>query len=80
MESSFTSDNGGDETDFPTTKEIMFQYAKRVNGNWDLKEFEKECKTDWDTVIVAAASIDETLRPNCIYRKSTTSLTKTQII
>ncbi|KAL0731120.1 hypothetical protein Bca4012_027214 [Brassica carinata] len=52
MESSFTSDNGGDETDFPTTKEIMFQYAKRVNGNWDLKEFEKECKTDWDTLLL----------------------------
>ncbi|KAH0856687.1 hypothetical protein HID58_084948 [Brassica napus] len=43
-ESSSTSDNGRHETDFPTTAmEIIW-----VNGTWNLKQFEKEGKTDWD--------------------------------
>ena len=45
---------GGEETDLTTTTtEIKFQDAKWVNGTWDLKQFEKEGKTDWDSVIVA---------------------------
>ncbi|KAF8096234.1 hypothetical protein N665_0313s0007 [Sinapis alba] len=55
-ESSPASENVGDETDLPTTTtDIKFQDAKWVNGTWDLKQFEKDGKTDWDSVIVAEA-------------------------
>ncbi|KAL0715388.1 hypothetical protein Bca4012_064710 [Brassica carinata] len=47
----------------PTTKEIMFQYAKWVNGNWDLKEFEKECKTDWDSAVAGVPNIKDGYNP-----------------
>ena len=58
-ESPSASENGavgGEEIDDMTTTtmtEIKFQDAKWVNGTWDLKQFEKEGKTDWDSVIVA---------------------------
>lgn len=30
-----------------------FEDARWVNGTWDLKQFEKDGKTDWDDVIVS---------------------------
>lgn len=36
-----------------TTKDIKFEDAKWINGTWDLKKFERNGKTDWDSVIVA---------------------------
>ncbi|WZZ75500.1 hypothetical protein YC2023_086870 [Brassica napus] len=38
------------KTTEPFTK---FEDARWVNGTWDLKQFEKDGKTDWDDVIVA---------------------------
>ncbi|KAG2264675.1 hypothetical protein Bca52824_071754 [Brassica carinata] len=56
---------GGEETDLTTTTtEIKFQDAKWVNGTWDLKQFEKEGKTDWDSVIVAEAKRRKWLEDN----------------
>lgn len=31
----------------------LFEDARWVNGTWDLKQFEKSGKTDWDAVIDA---------------------------
>ncbi|CAH8388810.1 unnamed protein product [Eruca vesicaria subsp. sativa] len=47
-----------------TTTEIKFKDAKWVNGTWDLKQFEKEGKTDWDSVIVAEAKRRKWLEDN----------------
>ncbi|KAL0737309.1 hypothetical protein Bca4012_013519 [Brassica carinata] len=58
---------GGEETDLTTTTtttEIKFQDAKWVNGTWDLKQFEKEGKTDWDSVIVSEAKRRKWLEEN----------------
>ncbi|KAJ0240605.1 Light-harvesting complex-like protein 3 isotype 2 [Hirschfeldia incana] len=56
---------GGEETDLTTTTtEIKFKDAKWVNGTWDLKQFEKEGKTDWDSVIVAEAKRRKWLEDN----------------
>lgn len=66
-ESSSASKNGaveGEEIDLTTTTEIKFQDAKWVNGTWDLKQFEKEGKTDWDSVIVAEAKRRKWLEDN----------------
>ncbi|KAJ0252758.1 Light-harvesting complex-like protein 3 isotype 2 [Hirschfeldia incana] len=64
-ESSSASENGGEETDLPTTTtEIKFGDAKWVNGTWDLKQFEKDGKTDWDSVIVAEAKRRKWLEDN----------------
>lgn len=58
-ESPSASENGAvgaqeiDDMTTTTMTEIKFQDAKWVNGTWDLKQFEKEGKTDWDSVIVA---------------------------
>ncbi|KAL1213966.1 Light-harvesting complex-like protein 3 isotype 2 [Cardamine amara subsp. amara] len=38
-----------------TTTVIKFEDAKWINGTWDLKQFEKDGKMDWDSVIVAEA-------------------------
>lgn len=66
-ESSSASKNGavgGEEADLATTTVIKFQDAKWVNGTWDLKQFEKEGKTDWDSVIVAEAKRRKWLEDN----------------
>ncbi|KAH0924140.1 hypothetical protein HID58_024158 [Brassica napus] len=68
-ESPSASENGavgGEEIDMTTTMmtEIKFQDAKWVNGTWDLKQFEKEGKTDWDSVIVAEAKRRKWLEDN----------------
>ncbi|WZZ02131.1 hypothetical protein YC2023_074459 [Brassica napus] len=69
-ESPSASENGavgGEEIDDMTTTtmtEIKFQDAKWVNGTWDLKQFEKEGKTDWDSVIVAEAKRRKWLEDN----------------
>lgn len=56
-ESSSASGNGavgGEETDLGTAATVIkFEDAKWVNGTWDLKQFEKDGKTDWDSVIVS---------------------------
>jgi len=55
-ESSSASENGavgGEATDSSTETVIKYQNAKWVNGTWDLKQFEKDGKTDWDSVIVS---------------------------
>ncbi|KAJ4888596.1 Chlorophyll A-B binding family protein [Raphanus sativus] len=51
------TESSSDDTDLTatTTTEIKFQDAKWINGRWDLKQFEKEGKTDWDSVIVSEA-------------------------
>ena len=36
-----------------TESVVKFQDARWINGTWDLKQFEKDGKTDWDSVIVA---------------------------
>ncbi|KAL0692870.1 hypothetical protein Bca4012_060050 [Brassica carinata] len=57
-----SSDNG---TSTPTaTTEIKFQDAKWVKGTWDLKRFEKEGKTDWDSLIVSEAKRRKWLEDN----------------
>ncbi|KAL0693276.1 hypothetical protein Bca4012_060456 [Brassica carinata] len=57
--------SASDETDLPTTTtEIKFEDAKWVNGTWDLKQFEKDGKTDWDSVIVAEAKRRKWLEDN----------------
>ncbi|CAA7034543.1 unnamed protein product, partial [Microthlaspi erraticum] len=43
---------------------IKFEDAKWVNGTWDLKQFEKDGKTDWDSVIVAEAKRRKWLEEN----------------
>lgn len=57
VESSSASETGavgGEATDSSiTTDVIKFEDAKWVNGTWDLKQFEKDGKMDWDSVIVA---------------------------
>lgn len=35
------------------TTDIKFEDPRWVNGTWDLNKFEKNGKTDWDSVIVA---------------------------
>ncbi|CAH8384255.1 unnamed protein product [Eruca vesicaria subsp. sativa] len=58
-------ESSSDETDLPTTTtEIKFQDAKWVDGTWDLKQFEKQGKTDWDSVIVAEAKRRKWLEDN----------------
>ncbi|CAF2130162.1 unnamed protein product [Brassica napus] len=40
--------------DMKTTENFTkFEDARWVNGTWDLKQFEKDGKTDWDDVIVS---------------------------
>ena len=36
-----------------TESVVKFQDARWINGTWDLKQFEKDGKTDWDSVIVS---------------------------
>ncbi|KAF8096789.1 hypothetical protein N665_0301s0035 [Sinapis alba] len=43
---------------------IKFEDARWVNGTWDLKQFEKDGKTDWDDVIVAEAKRRKWLEEN----------------
>ncbi|CAE6190838.1 unnamed protein product [Arabidopsis arenosa] len=43
---------------------IKFQDARWINGTWDLKQFEKDGKTDWDSVIVAEAKRRKWLEEN----------------
>lgn len=56
-ESTSASENGavgGEESVATFTPAVIkFQDARWVNGTWDLQQFEKEGKTDWDSVIVA---------------------------
>ncbi|CAN8245757.1 unnamed protein product [Cochlearia groenlandica] len=65
---SSASENGavGGEVaaDLATATVIKFLDAKWVNGTWDLKQFEKEGKTDWDSVIVAEAKRRKWLEDN----------------
>ncbi|CAF2091028.1 unnamed protein product [Brassica napus] len=69
-ESPSASENGAvgaqeiDDMTTTTMTEIKFQDAKWVNGTWDLKQFEKEGKTDWDSVIVAEAKRRKWLEDN----------------
>uniref|UniRef100_A0A1J3EAB7 Lil3 protein n=1 Tax=Noccaea caerulescens TaxID=107243 RepID=A0A1J3EAB7_NOCCA len=66
-ESTSASENGavgGEESVATATTEIKFQDAKWVNGTWDLQQFEKEGKTDWDSVIVAEAKRRKWLEDN----------------
>ncbi|CAL9241513.1 unnamed protein product [Arabidopsis halleri] len=67
-ESSSASDNGavgGEETDLGTAATVIkFEDAKWVNGTWDLKQFEKNGKTDWDSVIVSEAKRRKWLEDN----------------
>ncbi|VVB08225.1 unnamed protein product [Arabis nemorensis] len=67
-ESSSASENGivkGEKSDSTTTATaIKFEDAKWVNGTWDLKKFEKDGKTDWDSVIVAEAKRRKWLEDN----------------
>ncbi|CAF1735846.1 hypothetical protein Bca4012_043214 [Brassica carinata] len=59
------AESSSDETDLPTTATgIKFQDAKWVNGTWDLKQFEKDGKTDWDSIIVAEAKRRKWLEDN----------------
>ncbi|KAJ0242658.1 Light-harvesting complex-like protein 3 isotype 2 [Hirschfeldia incana] len=60
------TESSSDETDLTTTTttEIKFQDVKWVNGTWDLKQFEKEGKTDWDSVIVSEAKRRKWLEDN----------------
>ncbi|CAH8318368.1 unnamed protein product [Eruca vesicaria subsp. sativa] len=59
------TESSSDETDLTTTTtEIKFKDAKWVNGTWDLKQFEKEGKTDWDSVIVSEAKRRKWLEDN----------------
>ncbi|KAF3500220.1 hypothetical protein F2Q69_00041808 [Brassica cretica] len=58
-------ESSSDETDLPTTETgIKFEDAKWVNGTWDLKQFEKDGKTDWDSIIVAEAKRRKWLEDN----------------
>ncbi|CAF2041818.1 hypothetical protein HID58_033536 [Brassica napus] len=58
-------ESSSDETDLPTTATgIKFEDAKWVKGTWDLKQFEKDGKTDWDSVIVAEAKRRKWLEDN----------------
>lgn len=42
------------EEEMKTTETFTnFEDARWVNGTWDLKQFEKDGKTDWDDVIVS---------------------------
>ncbi|EOA13863.1 hypothetical protein CARUB_v10026966mg [Capsella rubella] len=66
-ESSSASENGAvaaAETDSTTTTVIKFENTKWVNGTWDLKQFEKDGKTDWDSVIVSEAKRRKWLEDN----------------
>ncbi|KAG7616372.1 unnamed protein product [Arabidopsis thaliana] len=47
-----------------TESVIKFQDARWINGTWDLKQFEKDGKTDWDSVIVAEAKRRKWLEEN----------------
>ncbi|CAG7862010.1 unnamed protein product [Brassica rapa] len=59
------AESSSDETDLPTTATgIKFEDAKWVKGTWDLKQFEKDGKTDWDSVIVAEAKRRKWLEDN----------------
>ncbi|XP_050377219.1 light-harvesting complex-like protein 3 isotype 1, chloroplastic [Argentina anserina] len=42
----------------------LFEDARWVNGTWDLKQFEKSGKTDWDSVIDAEARRRKWLQDN----------------
>ncbi|KAG7532386.1 hypothetical protein ISN45_Aa08g000750 [Arabidopsis thaliana x Arabidopsis arenosa] len=67
-ESSSASGNGavgGEESDLGTAATVIkFEDAKWVNGTWDLKQFEKDGKTDWDSVIVSEAKRRKWLEDN----------------
>ncbi|XP_010481365.1 PREDICTED: uncharacterized protein LOC104760179 [Camelina sativa] len=65
VESSSASENDAVETDPSTTTTVIkFENAKWVNGTWDLKQFEKDGKTDWDSVIVSEAKRRKWLEDN----------------
>ncbi|EOA17263.1 hypothetical protein CARUB_v10005537mg [Capsella rubella] len=61
-----TTKNGAVEGEEMKTTEsvIKFQDARWINGTWDLKQFEKNGKTDWDAVIVAEAKRRKWLEDN----------------
>ncbi|XP_010439981.1 PREDICTED: uncharacterized protein LOC104723332 [Camelina sativa] len=53
------------EEEMKTTESVVkFQDAKWINGTWDLKQFEKNGKTDWDAVIVSEAKRRKWLEEN----------------
>uniref|UniRef100_A0A1J3DWX3 Lil3 protein n=1 Tax=Noccaea caerulescens TaxID=107243 RepID=A0A1J3DWX3_NOCCA len=54
----------GEEEMKTTETLIKFEDARWVNGTWDLKQFEKDGKTDWDFVIVAEAKRRKWLEEN----------------
>ncbi|XP_010538481.1 PREDICTED: uncharacterized protein LOC104812817 [Tarenaya hassleriana] len=54
---------GGEETAVEATV-IKFQDSRWVDGTWDLKQFVKDGKTDWDSVIVAEAKRRKWLEEN----------------
>ncbi|XP_010449591.1 PREDICTED: uncharacterized protein LOC104731803 [Camelina sativa] len=66
-EETATAKNGaveGEEEMKTTESVVKFQDAKWINGTWDLKQFEKNGKTDWDAVIVSEAKRRKWLEEN----------------
>ncbi|KAL1200619.1 Light-harvesting complex-like protein 3 isotype 1 [Cardamine amara subsp. amara] len=59
-----TAENGAVGEMKTTETVIKFQDARWINGTWDLKQFEKDGKTDWDSVIVAEAKRRKWLEEN----------------